>query len=271
MKLRKIIEFFETLAYTEKYVSIQSFIHNIDPKIKVFYTFAIILTSLIVKDVVFLTPLVLLLLAMAVLSKVSLRFFLFRATIFIPAFTVMIALPMVFLVAGESLGTIAFLGTTLSVSSQGVQQALILIMRVWISVGAITLLILTTRFSKTIQAIDELGAPRVFTLMLGMTYRYIFVFIEEIFRIALAKEARTAKKEGWTRTLKSFGNLIGVLFIRSYERGERVHQAMLARGYGNKTTRVRKTQSRSGDWFFLAAVKAFCMLIFVSDLFYLGA
>jgi cobalt/nickel transport system permease protein len=62
-------------------------------------------------------------------------------------------------------------------------------------------------------------------------YRYIFVLEDEFLRMQRAFQSRSlGNKKGWFLT-RSFANMVGVLFIRAYERAERIYLAMCARGY----------------------------------------
>jgi len=63
-------------------------------------------------------------------------------------------------------------------------------------------------------------------MMVSITYRFIFLLIDEAYRMALAKEARTIKKMNKIDAMKTLGSMISSLFIGAYERGERVYLAM---------------------------------------------
>jgi len=65
------------------------------------------------------------------------------------------------------------------------------------------------------------------------TYRYIFLFIDEAQRMGVAMDSRGFKKGTNLHTLKTIGRLVGMLFVRSYERTEGVYQAMISRGYSS--------------------------------------
>jgi cobalt/nickel transport system permease protein len=82
-------------------------------------------------------------------------------------------------------------------------------------------------------------------------YRYMYVLVEEAQRLMTARDARSAEGEGrraggsiWWRA-RVTGNMIGTLFLRTYERSERIYQAMLARGFnGEIRTLHEPTASR---------------------------
>ena len=95
---------------------------------------------------------------------------------------------------------------------------------------ATLLLVQVTPFRLLLNAFRSLGMPRALVSTLHFMYRYLFVFVEELERMTLARRSRTFKRSGHLDWGPLTG-LIGVLFLRSIERGERVHQAMLARGW----------------------------------------
>jgi cobalt/nickel transport system permease protein len=95
---------------------------------------------------------------------------------------------------------------------------------------ATLLLVQVTPFRTLLIALRRLGAPLTLVATLQFMYRYLFVLAEELERMLQARRARTFRASGRLDWGLLTG-LIGVLFLRSYERGERVHSAMLARGW----------------------------------------
>ncbi len=84
---------------------------------------------------------------------------------------------------------------------------------------------------------SALALPRILVATVSFMYRYIFVIAEEALRLMRARDSRSARVEGrksggsgWWRA-GILGNMVGSLFLRSYERSERVYAAMQARGY----------------------------------------
>jgi cobalt/nickel transport system permease protein len=89
---------------------------------------------------------------------------------------------------------------------------------------------LTTSVPALLNALTALRVPPLLVAILASMYRYISVLISEFQAMRRAATSRNLAKNGvWQRLV--IGNMIGTLFIRTFERGERVYQAMLARGY----------------------------------------
>lgn len=99
-----------------------------------------------------------------------------------------------------------------------------------LSLWIMSLLIHTTPFDQLIRGLRTLRFPPIGIELLSFLTRYFSVLGDEWRRMQLARSARTFNQSR-TAKLKSAAQSLGCLFIRAYERAERVHQAMLARGY----------------------------------------
>jgi cobalt/nickel transport system permease protein len=92
----------------------------------------------------------------------------------------------------------------------------------------------TTPFHVSMKALARLGLPQRLVTMILFTYRYLFVFGEESRTLQQALKARGFKAGGNWRTFRSLGNLVGLMVVRTFERTERIYQAMVARGFKEK-------------------------------------
>lgn len=129
----------------------------------------------------------------------------------------------------------------LGVSGGWISFASILVRSV-LTVGAAFILVGVTGFTAVCQALEGLGMPQVFAVQLLFLYRYIFVLTEESGRASRARELRSCGKKGLG--INSFGSMIGHLLLRTWQRAERIHMAMLARGFTGEFHASR--QSRFG-------------------------
>lgn len=117
-----------------------------------------------------------------------------------------------------------------------------LIIRSLLTVGAALILVGTTGFTAVCQALEQLGIPQLFTVQLLFLQRYIFVLADETGRASRARELRSCGKKGLG--VVSFGSLVGHLLLRTWQRAEHIHNAMLARGFVGRFHAHR--QSRFG-------------------------
>ena len=99
-----------------------------------------------------------------------------------------------------------------------------------LSLMILNLLTLTTSVPALLHALTELRTPPLLVATLASMYRYIGVLVREFNAMRQAAECRNLmSSKRWQRLV--VGNMIGSLFIRTYDRGEQVYQAMLSRGY----------------------------------------
>jgi cobalt/nickel transport system permease protein len=227
--LRDVIDAFENITSMEQSYRASGILQKINPLVKVVSLGSLIVTALMVDNLISLFFLAIVVTSLALVTKVSVRIFIYRST-FIPIFALIISLPLIFLGSGDIIA-IGWFG--LSISSEGLLRMLTFTGRVWVSVATLVLLTSTTEFAVLVQVLRSLRAPRFLIAMIFMTYRYLFLTLHEVYRLLLAKESRTfiKKRNLNLGTLRSLGNLFGSLFIRAYERSERVYLAMVARGY----------------------------------------
>jgi len=152
---------------------------------------------------------------------------------FIAAPFLLAAVPLIFVRPGDPLGSIG----PLTISGEGLRMFATIAAKSWLSVQAALLLTFTTPFHDLVDALRDLRVPRILVAIIGFMYRYLAVLGEEGSRMlraraarsATAGEARPGGSIGWRA--KVTGQMVGSLFLRSYERSERIYAAMQARGF----------------------------------------
>jgi cobalt/nickel transport system permease protein len=147
------------------------------------------------------------------------------------------ALPLIFTRPEDPLGTITLGPLVLTVSGEGLRMFSTILLKSWLSVQVALLLAFSTPFHDLIDALRELRLPRIMVSIISFMYRYLGVLTNEAGRMNVARAARSAaapdgRSGGGLRwRAKVTGAMVGSLFIRSYERSERVYAAMQARGF----------------------------------------
>ena len=123
------------------------------------------------------------------------------------------------------------------------------------AIGAIGAVLLgaTTSFPDVLHGLERLRAPRLLIVIAAFMYRYVFVIAGEGRRMRAALAAR-AYRPRHLGQVAALGRMATALFLRSYERGERVYLAMLARGYGGTMPRFAVLAFGRADVLFLAAL-----------------
>lgn len=149
------------------------------------------------------------------------------------------------------LGAIGITGGWISFAS--------IVVRVVLTVGAATILVAVTGFPAICQALERLGAPRMFATQLLFLYRYIFVLAEEGGRVSRGRSLRSFGKRG--EGMSSYGSLIGNLLLRTWRRAERIHMAMLARGFTGEFHTLRESRFGGRDLLFLGGWSLFFIVL----------
>ncbi len=113
---------------------------------------------------------------------------------------------------------------------------------------AVEIMIGREPFPVFLQAIETLGVPQPICRMIALVNRYMFVFGDEAGRMLRGMHVRGFRGGSLANTARAVGNLLGMLFVRSLERTERVHEAMVSRGFSGRTSRTVQFSFRAGDW-----------------------
>nr|WP_320131733.1 cobalt ECF transporter T component CbiQ [uncultured Holophaga sp.] len=123
-----------------------------------------------------------------------------------------------------------------------------ILLRSLLCASAAVLLMATTSMEGVCWALERLGLPRVFAAQIGLLYRYLFVLLEEALRVTRARELRA---HGRALVFGDYGPLVGNLLLRTWERGRRIHTAMLARGFEGALRTGPERAFTGRDWTFL--------------------
>lgn len=260
-------------SFLDQYSHLNSLVHRIDPRIKVltFFTFIgfIIFTPLessptqmgiarFIKGFTWPEGLVSFCLygailgLLVILSRLPIGFVLKRSFGVIP-FCLVIALFVPFIKGGEPIGAVNLGPLRLELSYEGVLLFWKILIKAYLSGLCMILLSATTRFSYLLKALERLKMPKIFIMILSFMYRYIFVLVDELFRMNRARESRQVKTNWWLR-IKSLAHMVGVLFIRAYERAERIYCAMCSRGFQGQIITQSDFHVSLKDVLFLASI-----------------
>lgn len=242
----------------DRFHETESRLHRLDPRVKVVVTVLFILSNALLPDgawAAFGLSWIVLLWANQ-LSSLGVNFSFRRSFVALPF--ALAAVSAIFSPLGSPLSSFHFLGLNLTVTDFGLVKFASILLRSWLSVQAAVLLVATTRFPDMIHAFEHLRVPAVLTTIVAFLYRYLFVLTDEVMRLLRARESRSATVAGqrsgrsvvWRA--KVTGNMAGQLFLRSYERSDRIYNAMLARGYTGQLRTLNAHVMKSSDWLFAA-------------------
>jgi cobalt/nickel transport system permease protein len=217
-------------------------VHRLAPEVK-------IVAVLLFTIVVVITPrtefsafagYLLLLAVVAVLARVRFVWLLKRATIELPFVLLAIALPF----AGHG-SRIMWLGMSLSVD--GLYGAWNIFAKGTLGVLASLMLAASTTMRDLIVGLDRLHCPQVFTQIATFMLRYLDVLADDARRMHVARLSRGYDPR-FLWQVKAFATGVGALFLRAYERGERVYLAMVSRGYAGRLPRPDSARTPPAQW-----------------------
>ncbi|MFE2041787.1 cobalt ECF transporter T component CbiQ [Streptomyces sp. NPDC059477] len=194
-----------------------------------------------------------LLAVVAALARVPAGFLLKRLLIEVPFVAFAVLLP--FVAQGERTEV---LGMSLSVN--GLWGAWNVLAKGTLGVAASVLLASTTELRALLLGLQRLKLPPLLVQIASFMIRYGDVITDEMRRMRIARESRGFEARGvrhWGVLAKS----AGALFIRSYERGERVHLAMISRGYAGSMPVIDEVSADRAQWSYALALPVAALVV----------
>ncbi len=213
-----------------------------DPRVKLASTIALIVASAFLRDLASLLLVSSFLLVLVLLSGVPPMHFGKNLLLTIP-FVGFAALAMLF--------------------TSGPMPAFLLLLRVGNSVIALLLLISTTPFFDLLKAMRWFKVPWIITSLILFTYRFIFVFMDELDRMSMARKARGFSGKGSLLSkdvLRTIAFTIGMILVRSNKRAGNIYNALLARGYDGEVRTLNEMKIRPRDAAFASAFGLIAMI-----------
>lgn len=225
--------------FLDPYQPRPSLIHRLDPRVKFVLALAFILAAALTPPGAW--PVYVLLFSMAlsveVLSELGLVYVFKRAALALPF--VLAAVPLMFTVAGAPLLILPVGPWTLTLTWEGLGRFIGVALKSWLSVQMAIVLASSTSFPDLLLAMRAVRIPRLLVAVIGLMWRYLFVMVDEALRLMRAREARSGAsadpnaraggRVAWRARVT--GGMAGNLFLRSFDRADRIYAAMLSRGY----------------------------------------
>jgi cobalt/nickel transport system permease protein len=260
--IRAFSSFFEESNYAEGYATKGGLLQFVDPRFKLVGILWLVVCVILVGRVEWVLAFLGVSLLLAVASNVKLSYYLKRVWLFIPLFTLGIAVPAMFnfiipgqpllilLSRGQPLGPLRS-SWTISLTVPGVESAILFVLRTGTAISLVMLLTLTTRWTDLLGSLQSLKIPTVFVMILGMTYRYVFVLVGIAQDMYFALKSRAVMPERERDVKQWLGATAGVLFRRSMNMSELVNLSMISRGYDGQVRGVTRFHAQLFDWAFL--------------------
>jgi cobalt/nickel transport system permease protein len=228
--------------FIDRYAALDSPLHLLEPRSKLLAFVALIVAVLCIPA-----------------DRGSLFFAYFFATAILMGIS---QVPLAYIV-GRTLILLPFIMlASLAVPWKGLPGLWVLFVRAVLCLLLLILLTNTTRFAELSRGMRKLGCPQILAMNLSFLYRYFFVLTEEAMRMKQARDCRRIRRAPFREELKLLSSMLGTLLIRSFERAERMHAAMLSRAYSGDFPVVSPRRFTWRDLAFLAGVTLFVVLTF---------
>jgi cobalt ECF transporter T component CbiQ len=249
---RSISSFVDALRHTfdaEEFAKKKGLLQMLDPRIKIFAILPLVLVAALARQLQVIVALFVFTIAIALLSKVPLGTLAKRVWLAVLTFTGFISVPAIFLTPGRPLYALPFLRW--NITMQGLRAAAYLIMRAETAATLSVLLILCTPWGDLLKALRVLRFPTAFVVIVGMTYRYIFLLLHTAHDMFQSRRSRTVGQlDG--RDLRQMATAsAGVLMSKTLQLSDDVHQAMRSRGFRGEVHILDEFHTGWFDWLML--------------------
>ena len=235
----------------------ETVLSQVKPELKIFTTFCIVFSiaflSLENSFLIFLQFLIVL--YFLYVSKIRIKTYFKRLSIDIPFILFALFLP--FISKGDN--KILFEIFSVSIYETGFNEMISILIKITLCVSLAIVLTATTSNIEIIYGLQKLKLSPLLISILSFAIRYIDVFIDEFKRVRVAMRSRGYDEKG-IKGLKPIAYASGALLIRGYERGERVYNSMLSRGF-NGSIELKERQFQSSKTLMLFSAISICITI----------
>ncbi len=240
----------EDSVFAEQISRRPGWLQSLDPRVKIASFLGLVLAANLSRSALAIAGLYLVALALAWASAVPVTSFVGRVWLAVPAFTGLVALPALFLTPGPAL---VRLPLGLVATRTGAMAMLYLLLRVGTSVSLSLLLVLTTPWAALFRGLAALHVPDTLVLILGMTYRYIYVLLRITNDMFLSRRSRVVGRLSSAEERRIEGAIAGTLLAKSLQTSGEVYLAMQSRGFRGYAHALRPRRLERHDYLWLAA------------------
>lgn len=253
-----------------------SIIHNLNGSVKLISAIIIIVFTVFSQQIIVPIIMEIFLLLILYLSKVSIKDAFKRISLLLP-FGGAIIIFQPFIHPGNVLWAYSWI----QITDIGLNWAILLFGRLITSLTAIVILSSTSPMQEIVASFRKLKMPKELAMILSITVRFLFVFIDELTTIRNAQKSRNfnihSKLVPYRWIVRQVGYTIAMMFLKSYEQGERVHKSMISRGFSYTSQLFNeKTHLEKSDYIYLISIITLMIVIevilykYTNQLGYLG-
>src|SRR6266545_893313 len=253
----------ERALYAEELAKAGGLLQRLDPRVKVVGLLALIVAAALARNILVILGLFAVALTLALLSRVPIRTLATRVWVGALLFTGLLALPAIFITPGRVVYRLPLIGWP--ISAQGLGSAAYLVTRVETAATLSLLLILCTPWTHVLKALRVLRVPVVFVVILGMTFRYIFLMLQTARDMFESRQSRMVGELEGADSRRLAAASVGVLLAKTLGLSNDVYMAMQSRGFRGEVYTLDDFAMRGRDWIALA-----CFLGLAALAFWLG-
>jgi cobalt/nickel transport system permease protein len=264
--------------FLDPYQHRASLVHQLDGRVKFVLAVAFILT-------VALTPvgawpiyilLLALVLALGALAELGVGYVLRRSMLALPF--ILAAVPIIFTLSGSAAFQINIGAWELTATQPGLERFFSIAFKSWISVQAAIILAASTPFPDLLVAMRAVKIPRLLVAIIGLMWRYLFVMADEAMRVMRARAARSGRADqpglraggsvSWRARVA--GGMAGGVFLRAFERSDRIYMAMVSRGYSGEVRSFGLPRLKHSEWLVLCLALAVLVALLMVGILVFG-
>ncbi len=255
----------EQAVFDQETATLPGLLQSVDARSKLAGALMLLLAIGLARHIEVVLAVSVIIVLLARFSKLSLRAFLRRAWLGVPLFAAIVVAPSLFLLPGTPLIVLNVFVFHVAISDNALAGAILFVTRVAASVSLALLLISTTRWTELLRALRFLRMPESIVVVLGMTYRYLFLFLHAANNLFLARASRTVGFTTGTEQRRWVAGAAGALMGRSMKISNDVVMAMQARGFAGEVRTATDNEMRDQDWLFLALGVALSAGVVLAD------
>lgn len=249
--LSSFVDALEHAFYAEDLAKKHGMLQKLDPRVKIVAILPLIVIAALSRRLWVIAALFAVALAVALLSRVPLETLARRVWLGVLTFTGFISIPALFVTPGQAIYNLPLLGW--AVTAQGLRAAMYLIMRAETAATFSVLLVLCTPWSRLLKALRVLRVPIVLVVILGMTYRYIFLLLRNAHDMFTSRKSRMVGRLDGRQQRRAATANVGVLMSKTLQLSGDVYLAMRSRGFQGEVYLFDEFRTGWFDWFMLAA------------------
>jgi cobalt ECF transporter T component CbiQ len=248
-------ETLERSLYAEQLSEQGGVLQRLDPRVKFIGMLGLIITGAAARHVWVVAVVAVFALMLAVLSRIPIIKSFGPIWVGMFIFSGMIGFPAIFITPGPTFATLPWLNWP--ISEYGLRSAIFLLLRSEVSITLSFLLVMTTPWMHVLKSMRVIGIPTLVVVILGMTYRYIFLMLQSASDMFEARQSRMIGKLPDKEARRLAAATVGVLLSKSFQLGNDVFLAMQSRGYRGEVYTLDEFRLTTADYIAIPLLTVF--------------